>query len=966
VKLHPIQQLYLAEDLVRRRRADEHRRQVTSQRAARIDPNPHQIAAVVFALSRIPDGGCILADEVGLGKTIEAGLVIAQLLAEGARRVLVVTPKALLGQWKQELAALFAIDAREITRATLDFEAEGVLLATRDLVGTEAGASALERAERFDLCIIDEAHEVFAGIYKRFDATGALRDDSPHARTAGRLSTTLRGNGTPIVLLTATPIQNSLAELWGLVHYIDPTGTLLGDLPTFRQLFCPMDDRQLAEGQEYELQRRITTVVKRTLRRQAQEFMSEPFVGRQARLFEYRMPPEERALYDDVTAYLLEPNLHAFPTKQRKLLLLNVHRQMASSRDAFASSLDRIAQRLRGNRDAQPDDPDLGEDDEANEPMDTEGAPADVSAELTRVERFAERARALPMDSKAQALLRAIRFVMEQAESGKGSGKVVIFTEFLRTQEYVRRLLVESRLVGDRDITLFRGTNDSARALEAHTRWLEEVGKKLDPSSRPSFEIALRMALVHEFETRSRILISTEAGAKGLNLQFCNTVINYDLPWNPQRIEQRIGRAHRYRQRRDVTVINFLAADNEAQRLTFDILSQKLDLFGTVLGATDEVLHRPGVTAPETLASVLGTEVEAQLQHIYDRARTIDEVERELRVLRDAIADKRRDFETAQQRTIDIIQSRFDEKVRDVFARIQSSIPEELAAFDQQVKQVVTSHLDHLGVSYQCSDTEIVVAANDVLPTKLREGVRAATGAPPRGSETMPLHLGHPLVVIAVEGIRTRAKERAFAIEIRAPSGELRGRRGRLRIVRARHRGFETAEQLLPILVLAGDQGPLNLERAHRLVDVIVGDFQLAERSGVTDEQLADALDELLFESTHENSAREQARFERTLEQVERFVTDRIVLLERERALTIQRVAKAEADRASAIGSDQRDRADLVLQRAQTRLEELDAEIARLRAGDDKRYQQWRDHTQQKRFATPEIDHLVEAEVVLV
>ena len=93
----------------------------------------------------------------------------------------------------------------------------------------------------------------------------------------------------------------------------------------------------------------------------------------------------------------------------------------------------------------------------------------------------------------------------------------------------------------------------------------------------------MRLALVHEFRTRSKILVCTEAGAKGLNLQFCETVINYDLPWNPQRIEQRIGRCHRYSQKRDVTVVNFIARDNEAHRLTFEILSQKLDLFGKVL-----------------------------------------------------------------------------------------------------------------------------------------------------------------------------------------------------------------------------------------------------------------------------------------------------------------------------------------------------------------------------------------------
>src|SRR5262244_2465398 len=124
--LNPIQRRLLAEDLVRIRRPDEQRRYASSQRQGRIDPNPHQIDAVVFALERIPEGGCILADEVGLGKTIEAGLVIAQLLAEGATRILVVTPKALLGQWKDELARLFGIDAREVTRGAPDFVGEGV------------------------------------------------------------------------------------------------------------------------------------------------------------------------------------------------------------------------------------------------------------------------------------------------------------------------------------------------------------------------------------------------------------------------------------------------------------------------------------------------------------------------------------------------------------------------------------------------------------------------------------------------------------------------------------------------------------------------------------------------------------------------------------------------------------------------------------------------------------------------
>src|SRR5688572_22102042 len=183
-QLGPIQRRLLAEDLIRLRRPDEQRRYAASQRQGRIDPNPHQIDAVVFALNRIPEGGCILADEVGLGKTIEAGLVMAQLLAEGSGRILLITPKALLGQWRQELFVLFSIAATEYGPG-VDLAQPGVFLVTRDFAGAEAGAELLSEIPRFDLCVIDEAHEIFAGVYKRFDRAGEYDADSNKARMAG-------------------------------------------------------------------------------------------------------------------------------------------------------------------------------------------------------------------------------------------------------------------------------------------------------------------------------------------------------------------------------------------------------------------------------------------------------------------------------------------------------------------------------------------------------------------------------------------------------------------------------------------------------------------------------------------------------------------------------------------------------------------------------------------------------------
>ena len=306
------------------------------------DPNPHQIDAVIFALRRLREGGCILADEVGLGKTIEAGLVIAQSRAEGAQRILLIVPKSLIGQWQNELLNLFGIQARENEAS---FFAPGVYLVGREFAGSERGATPLGAVPPFDLAVIDEAHEIFAGLHKRYGRDGIYDETSDEALMAHRVRGFLRS--TPVLLLTATPMQNSLAELWGLVQYVEPTGTLLGDIATFRKVFCAEDDRTLVPGQEHELKRRLAMVQRRTLRRQAQEFLDRPFTQRRCRLYEYAMSDDERSLYDDVTEYLLEPSLYAFAGRQRRLLLIGFHRRMASSIPALAASLENVAARLR-------------------------------------------------------------------------------------------------------------------------------------------------------------------------------------------------------------------------------------------------------------------------------------------------------------------------------------------------------------------------------------------------------------------------------------------------------------------------------------------------------------------------------------------------------------------------------------------------------------------------------------------
>src|SRR5262245_19683635 len=488
--LHNFNLRMLAEDLIRVRRPDDRERYAASQRQARIDPNPHQIDAVIFALRRLREGGCILADEVGLGKTIEAGLVIAQSRAEGAQRILLIVPKALIGQWQNELLNLFGIQARE---NETNFFRPGVYLVGREFAGSERGATALGAGSQFDLAVIDEAHEIFAGLHKRYGRDGIYDESSDEALMAHRVRGFLRS--TPVLLLTATPMQNSLAELWGLVQYVEPTGTLLGDITTFRNVFCAEDDRTLVAGQEHELQRRLGTILQRTLRRQAQEFLDRPFTQRRCRLYEYEMSDAERSLYDDVTEYLLQPSLYAFAGRQRRLLLIGFHRRMASSIPALASSLEKVAARLRHlQRGLHSDETamdmfrDLEGEDEVDELSDEVPPPVDRKAfsnELALVEGFVARARSLPDDAKARSFQEAIRVVLDLGRSGRGSGKAVVFTESITTQEYLRSLLLDIGLQDD-DITLFRGVNDHGRAKQAHARWQQEEGVRFPPGAKPS------------------------------------------------------------------------------------------------------------------------------------------------------------------------------------------------------------------------------------------------------------------------------------------------------------------------------------------------------------------------------------------------------------------------------------------------------------------------------------------------
>ena len=985
---HPIHRRYYAEDLVRLRRAGERWRQVASQRRGRVDPNPHQIDAVMFALKRIPQGGCILADEVGLGKTIEAGLVIAQLLAEGAERVLVVLPRPLLGQWQNELFTLFGIEAVEVASASVDLTGTGVFLAGREQAGSDGGFERLRNAPPFDLCLIDEAHEVFAGIHRRFDKDGLYDRRSAHARTAHRVREII--GASPVLLLTATPIQNSLRELWGLVQYVDPSGTLLGDKPTFEKVFCARDGRTVVVEQAEELKRRLNTVVQRTLRRQAQEFLDKPFVGRRAQLFEYTMSAAERALYDDVTDYLLRPQLYAFRGRSRQLLLLGFHRRMASSTQALAASLERVARRLRSMVDGEAADEraavldehafasDLEEEPapapdtppEAPEPAD-DVDPEAVREELATVENFIARAHALPHDSKAASLVKAVRLVLDRPADRH---RMVIFTESLTTQDYLRRLLLDQTELRDEDITLFRGTNDSPRATQALGRWRDEVGAALPPDRRPSPGVAVRLALTHEFETRSTVMIASEAGAKGLNLQFCDTVVNYDLPWNPQRIEQRIGRCHRYGQKRDVTVINFLATDNEAQRLTFEILSTKLDLFGKVFDASDVVLQTPRSDASEELASALGTDFENQLRRIWDRARSVHEVEEELRRLRDDMEHRREELERVRRRTVGLIESGIDDAVRDVFRRIKGDMPQALAALDADLERVLTGFLDGARIPWGEAERDgrrmLHIGAHRALPAAFRGGVSVALGASRSLDDVDSLHLAHPLVQAAVAEARSNGGSYRVRFELGpgAPQALRRHRksRGRLALTRLTYRGFEREDRLRATAVFEDAEVLRPAEAALELLRQPCTDIAPFDAPvEITEAHLDEVVDEELFFEQGSVAGTEQANFETAMAQLDRYLADRALVLRRSRERQRTLLKNAERARSTATGAEQRAKADNRVRETERSIDRLDAELDALAKRDDDAYHRAKVRAYERRYHAPRAERLLTAEFVI-
>lgn len=660
---------YFAHDLTRRGSAGLDRLSMSLFDAA-VDLNPHQIEAALFALQSPLSKGVILADEVGLGKTIEAGIVLCQSWAERKRRLLVISPASIRKQWALELSEKFNLPA-----VVLDSKAyrETQKLGRSPLAEKAVIVMSFNFANRirdelktiaWDLVVIDEAHKL-RNAYRPSNKVGqGIRWATEDCRK---------------LLLTATPLQNSLLELYGLSTLIDEH--LFGDVNSFRAQYAS------AGASLDALRQRLATFCKRTLRNQVTEYIR--YTERRPITRPFRPTDDEHALYEAVSAFLQREDSYALPQRQRHLTALILRKLLASSSQAIAATLDTLRERLETLRDQQAiDDPEFAEslvageeiedellDEILNEDADEDGTSSDgttvdrtkLKEEIEALDRLAKWAHSIGVDTKTRTLLTALELGFDTLSTLGAARKAIIFTESRRTQEHLKTYLESNGYRGQ--VVLFNGTNSGPEATAIYEKWTAE--NRETGRATGSRAVDVRTALIEHFRDNASILIATEAASEGVNLQFCSLVVNYDLPWNPQRIEQRIGRCHRYGQKHDVVVINFLNERNAADQRVLELLSEKFQLFNGVFGASDEVLG--------SIES--GVDFEKRILAIYQQCRTPEEIDEAFRKLQEEMDEQIR---TRLDDTRRSLLEHFDE---DVHERLRIKLADTKAQLDKVSKR---------------------------------------------------------------------------------------------------------------------------------------------------------------------------------------------------------------------------------------------------------------------------------------
>ena len=885
-----------------------------------VDLNPHQIDAALFALRSPLAKGVVLADEVGLGKTIEAGLILCQFWAERRRKLLVICPASIRKQWALELAEKFnlpsvILDARSYRLAKeqghpFPFSAPGVVIVSINF------ASKMEmdlRQIAWDLVVIDEAHKL-RNAYRPSNIMGQ------------RLRAALDGRRK--VLLTATPLQNSLLELYGLSTIIDDY--FFGDATAFRTRYMRQD------SDLDELRSRLRHLCKRTLRNQVTEYIQ--FTERKPITQPFRPSDDEHKLYEAVSAFLLRNDTFSIPQRQRTLITLILRKLLASSSHAIAGTLATMKSRLEAIRDGLPPaeaDQDfveqlidseemeyefLEEDLDAENATTTEGAEATteapvidrdkLNAEIAELDRYSTWARSIGVDTKSRALFTALDIGFREMAKMGADRKALIFTESRRTQDYLKSFLEANGYTGK--VVLFNGTNSGPEARAIYDKWVET--NKDTGRSSGSRLVDIRTALIEHFRDYAEIMVATEAAAEGINLQFCSLVINYDLPWNPQRIEQRIGRCHRYGQKHDVVVINFLNQRNEADQRVLQLLADKFNLFSGVFGASDEVLG----------AIESGVDFEKRVLTIYQTCRTTAEIETAFKKLQEEMEV------TIQGRLADTRQALLEYFDEDVHARLKVQLDTAREQLDQVGRMfwTLTEYLLNKHATFDAASLSFdlhIPPRPDIHPGRYH----LISKKQPNVTGDFLYRLSHPLGEHVLEtGKQTPTPCAQVAFDItghptRISAVEaLKGRSGWLTLHQLTIESFEN-EQYLLFSGFDDDARALDQETCEKLFrcDGSVHEATLPDQA---EQRLAGETERHRQATIARSLETNNEHFQAERERLEKWAEDMVLAAEKELADTKAQIkAKARESRLAATVDEQH--------RLQKEIQELEREKRRLR-----------------------------------
>lgn len=624
----PHQAKYFAYELLKRAGSDSSEKFGATLMDAQVKLNPHQVEAALFAFKSPYSKGAILADEVGLGKTIEAGILLSQQWAENKKRILIICPSALRKQWANELADKFYLRSEVMEYRSFKAKQKEGLKNPFDDGNTIKICSyqyASKRADEikltsWDLVVLDEAHYL-RNVHKNPDSIAA------------KIKNAIKDYKK--VLLTATPLQNRLEELYGLVSFIDQT--IFADIKSFRKKYINSD------GDLPELKEKLKSVIHRTLRQDVREFV--PYRERIPITQRFVPTKEEKELYNNVLEYLRGDTIYALPKGQRHLMESVMFKLLGSSSFAIGKTLEALIRRLKlmlaTSKVAEEEIISWFEQEYENldDEMDDEGTENEeliheitlqdkenIEREIEKLTKYLTLANSIEHNEKGEKLIVALETGFAKLKELGAREKALIFTESTRTQQYLFDRLSEEKYYGR--ILLFNGQNNDELSSEIYELWKDDYNNYGKITNSRSVDI--RNALVDAFKSDEyQIMIATEAAAEGINLQFCSMVVNFDLPWNPQRIEQRIGRCHRYGQDFDVVVVNFLNSDNEVENRVFELLEQKYNLFKGVFGSSDHVLG----------SIENGVDFEKRMIEAYKKCRTKEEIDSYFKALEEEFKD---------------------------------------------------------------------------------------------------------------------------------------------------------------------------------------------------------------------------------------------------------------------------------------------------------------------------------------